>query len=100
MRWEEAVAEAEKPQPQVAFREGGVYLITGGMGELGLIFAQEIVRQTQQGRVVLTGRSVLTAEKQAQLQELCSDEGRGSYGQVDLGDIEQVGVLIGGMREG
>ena len=45
----------EKPlQP---WQEGGVYLITGGLGGLGLIFAKEILQKTQLCQVILTGRT-------------------------------------------
>ena len=63
LRWQEVAADREKPP--MAFQERGVYLITGGLGGLGVLFAQEILEQTREARVVLTGRSALSAEKQA-----------------------------------
>ena len=42
----------------MAFKEDGVYLITGGAGGLGLIFAAFLARQCKV-RLVLTGRSAL-----------------------------------------
>ncbi|HEX8189594.1 MAG TPA: SDR family NAD(P)-dependent oxidoreductase, partial [Pyrinomonadaceae bacterium] len=47
-------------------RRQGVYLITGGAGALGLIFARHFVRRYA-GRVVLTGRSEMTPELRAVL---------------------------------
>ncbi|MEH2193607.1 MAG: SDR family oxidoreductase [Nostoc sp.] len=39
-------------------RDGGVYLITGGLGKLGLLFA-EYLAKTVKAKLILTGRSVL-----------------------------------------
>ena len=77
-----------------AFKDHGVYLITGGLGSLGLLFAKEILAQTREGRVVLAGRSAVTAEKQALLDGLSAAPGRLSYRQVDLDDLEQVKHLM------
>src|SRR5205085_542925 len=76
------------------FRDDGVYLISGGLGALGLVFAKEIVERTRQAKVVLTGRVALSAEKQARLNEL---SGRASYRQLDLGDLTQVEQLVAGI---
>ena len=89
--WQE-VAEDEEKIPMV-FQEHGVYLITGGLGGLGVVFAKEILEQTRQARVVLTGRSALSGERQARLEDL-STAGRASYRQVDVCDREQVEQLI------
>jgi len=53
----------------VPIRTGSVYLITGGLGGLGLIFARYLVRE-RGGRVVLMGRSALDGAVEAKLQEL------------------------------
>ena len=60
-------------EPEVAntdpVRRDGVYLITGGLGGLGLIFARFLVRE-RGARVVLMGRSTLNGAAEAKLQEL------------------------------
>src|SRR5207244_8488458 len=88
LRWQEVTAGPEKPP--VAFKDPGVYLITGGMGGLGLLFAKEILEQTGEGRVVLTGRAAWSAEKQALVDGLSAEAGRVGYRQVDIGDSDQV----------
>src|SRR5262249_38656128 len=88
LRWQEVPEDRERPP--IAFKDDGVYLVTGGLGGLGLLFAREILTQTRQGRVVLTGRSALSAKKQALLDGLSAQAGRVSYRQVDLGDLDQV----------
>ena len=94
--WQE-VAEEEEKRQQSVFQDQGAYLITGGLGGPGLVFAKEILEQTRKARVVLTGRSALSAEKQARLEGLPA--GRVSYRQVDVCDLEQIEQLILAIRE-
>jgi polyketide synthase PksN len=65
-----AVSRETGPIP---WKDRGIYLITGGMGGLGLIFAQEIARQVKDVTLVLAGRTPLEAlgkEKQDRLNQL------------------------------
>lgn len=41
-------------------REGGVYLVTGGLGGMGLVFAENLAR-TVRAKLILTGRSAFPA---------------------------------------
>ncbi|MGP3972341.1 SDR family NAD(P)-dependent oxidoreductase, partial [Streptomyces sp. 6N223] len=43
--------------PHTPWRADGTYLITGGAGGLGLLFAREIAERAPGARIVLTGRS-------------------------------------------
>jgi polyketide synthase PksL len=92
LRWQEVATDADAAP--IAIREDGVYLITGGMGGLGIVFAKEILEQARNARVVLTGRSPLSEDKQARLHALAKDASRVTYRQVDLGDPEQVTHLM------
>jgi acyl transferase domain-containing protein/acyl carrier protein len=47
-------ARARRKEP--LFREGGVYLITGGLGGLGLLIAEHLA-STARARLILTGRT-------------------------------------------
>jgi acyl transferase domain-containing protein/enoyl-CoA hydratase/carnithine racemase/acyl carrier protein len=96
LRWQEVPEEQE--EPPIAFKDKGVYLITGGMGGLGLLFAKEILAQTREARVVLTGRSALGAERQALLDGLSAQAGRVSYRQADVSDLDQVAPLIAAIK--
>ena len=95
--WQEAPEDGGKPP--IVFKDGGVYLITGGLGGLGLLFTREILARTSQARVVLTGRSALTPEKDALLEGLSGQAGRVSYRQVDVVELDQVEQLIGAILE-
>ena len=95
--WQEVMAVTEKPR--VPFKDHGVYLITGGLGSLGILFAKEILAQARRARVVLTGRSAWSAEKQRLLDELPASAGRVSYRQMALDDPEQIKQIITFIRE-
>jgi acyl transferase domain-containing protein len=52
----EAVRLAEPAQAPRALRERGVYLVTGGLGQIGLVLAETLAERAG-ARLVLTGRS-------------------------------------------
>ncbi|MEO8382098.1 MAG: SDR family NAD(P)-dependent oxidoreductase [Acidobacteriota bacterium] len=95
-RWQEVPPSSA--QPPVGFKEQGVYLITGGLGGLGLVFAHEILARTSDARVILTGRSALDGEMQTRLAVFGAGAGRVSYRQVDLRDGDQVKRLVAGIQ--
>ena len=78
----------------IPWKEGGNYLITGGAGGLGLIFAKEIASKIKTGTLILTGRSTLTGKKQAQIKELEAKDFRIRYQPVDITDKQAVDGLI------
>ncbi len=87
----------KKPESSAAdglspWRDGDVYLLTGGAGGLGLLLVEEIARLTQGARIVLTGRSVLTSERAERIKEL-EKQGRGiqiEYRAMDVTDATAV----------
>ena len=97
VRWQEVPATPDAPP--IAFTDGGVYLITGGLGRLGVLFAGEILAQSRTSRVVLTGRSPLSAERRTLLESLSPDSGRVSYRPVDLADLDAVTQLVAGIAQ-
>jgi acyl transferase domain-containing protein len=54
VRWDKALKETPR------LRERGVYLITGGLGSIGLVLAEHLA-QTVQAKLLLTGRSAFPA---------------------------------------
>jgi NAD(P)-dependent dehydrogenase (short-subunit alcohol dehydrogenase family)/acyl carrier protein len=60
-RWRqvyEPIAIGAEPQGRSPMREGGVYLILGGLGRLGLLIAEHLAR-THGAKLVLTSREAL-----------------------------------------
>src|ERR1044071_9244184 len=81
------------------FNDHGVYLITGGLGGMGLLFAKEIIAQAHEAKIVLTGRSALPSEKQSMLNGLPASAGQVTYRQLDLGNLEHVRSLIAAIQD-
>ena len=95
--WEElasATGAAEVP-----WRDGGVYLITGGAGGLGPVFAEDIARRVKDAVIVLVGRSALDEEKQARLKALEELGARVEYHRADVADAAAVTSLVASVRE-
>ncbi|MGL4201063.1 MAG: SDR family oxidoreductase, partial [Enterobacter roggenkampii] len=77
----EELKHDEDKKAELPWRERGVYLITGGAGGLGRIFAEEIIRCVSQAQVVLTRRSPPDEETLRRLSETGV-----IYRQVDVAD--------------
>jgi len=90
--WSDVVESEERSE--VVFNDQGVYLITGGLGGLGLLFADEILANTKGANIILTGRSELTNEKQTTLDTLNTKTGHVAYQALDVTDAQQVSVMI------
>jgi acyl transferase domain-containing protein/tryptophanase/acyl carrier protein/SAM-dependent methyltransferase len=71
----------------VALRKKGVYVISGGAGGLGLIFAGFLAKQYQ-ARLVLTGRSSLSVQLEASLEEFAKAGGEVLYLPADIANRE------------
>ena len=79
---------------KIPWKDHGVYLITGGMGGLGFLFAEEIIRQTKKVTLILTGRSTLNPEKSACLESLNVSGSTAVYRSVDVSQQVTVKELI------
>ncbi|MCC9020865.1 SDR family NAD(P)-dependent oxidoreductase [Bacillus nakamurai] len=89
--WKETGLErfgTEKP-----WKDKGVYLITGGAGGLGFLFAREIAQHTKEAVLILTGRSSLDDQKKAQLQELTALGAHAVYKQTDITEKQEIQSL-------
>ena len=64
---------------------GKTYLITGGCGGLGLIFAEYLSKEYS-ANLILTGRSALDESKRAKLGKLADLGGQVLYLQADVCD--------------
>ncbi|WP_440119140.1 SDR family NAD(P)-dependent oxidoreductase [Paenibacillus sp. QZ-Y1] len=81
------------------WRDHGVYLITGGMGGLGLVFAQEIATQAKHPTLVLVGRSPMDGPMEQSLKVLREQGARVDYLQVDVADGEAVQNLVDSIKQ-
>ena len=79
-------AQVDACEDVAGFREGGVYLITGGLGAIGRIVARHLCA-TYRTHVYLTGRSAPTAAQQETMAALCADGGSVSYLVCDPADL-------------
>ncbi|HKP98201.1 MAG TPA: SDR family NAD(P)-dependent oxidoreductase [Fibrobacteria bacterium] len=97
LAWRELPPDPARPSS--AYRQDGVYLITGGLGGLGLLFARDILARAPGARVVLTGRSELPGGKLALLEEMAAGAQRLRYLPLDLADAERVREAVASVAE-
>lgn len=76
--WNVADYHAAENSSSGIFSNDGCYLITGGLGGIGLVFAKEILEQSAHSKIILTGRSPLNDEKKNLVDSLNSN-GRIDY---------------------
>lgn len=86
-RYAERLARADIATATPVIRPDGAYIITGGLGGIGLVVARRLVEQGA-GRVVLSGRSMPSVDQQAVIEEL----GARAQLTVVTGDIAMSGV--------
>lgn len=101
---EEMAGLQETNKSVLPWKEGGVYLLTGGFGGLGQIFINEILTKTESCIIVVWGRGELTDEKKSFLDKYNSTKSNAStpavqftrvfYQSVDVTDVEQVDKAV------
>ncbi|TYS11712.1 amino acid adenylation domain-containing protein [Bacillus subtilis] len=96
--WRE-MALPSADEHHMPWRDEGVYLITGGAGSLGLLFAKEIADRAVRCTIVLTGRSVLSERKKNELETLRSMGAEVVYRETDVSDQRAVRRLMKEMKE-
>lgn len=80
-----------EPSQGTRLRQDGVYLISGGMGMIGREIARRL-HADYNAKVILVGRSALSPEREAWLQQW--PQGEISYQQADIADPVQAERLI------
>ena len=105
IRWENRRRQVLLPESfepksldPVPLRRGGVYLITGGLGGLGQIFAKRLAKDLA-ARLILTGRSALAEPALSAIRELQQFGSEVEYLQCDVGSDNQVNELLRRVRE-
>lgn len=95
------VREFHRPQARPdgpAFREGGVYLITGGLGAIGQIVARHL-SEKYRATVYLTGRGALTDRRRSDLSAIAALGGQAHYLMCDVANREDVHRAIASVHE-
>ncbi|MFC5743200.1 SDR family NAD(P)-dependent oxidoreductase, partial [Dyella tabacisoli] len=87
------------PDAASPWKAHGVYLITGGAGGLGLIFAREIASQARNAVLILTGRSPLNEGIQASIRQLETLGAVVRYHAVDVADAVALTQLVHSIPE-
>ncbi|QMU78253.1 SDR family NAD(P)-dependent oxidoreductase [Streptacidiphilus sp. PB12-B1b] len=94
LAWREADTPAEV---RVPWRSGGVYLVTGGLGGIGTLVAQDMAAGVRDVKLVLAGRSPLGPEQESVLDALRSRGADVRYAQVDVARADAVRSLVDGI---
>lgn len=93
-RWQLTYEALSKPvQNKAVYRQKGVYLITGGLGGVGSVFAEHLA-STVQAKLVLLGRTPPTEQQQAWLTTLEEMGAEVITSQVDVADEKQIQQVI------
>lgn len=79
------------------FREGGAYLVIGGLGGLGFALSQWLLR-TLGARVLVLGRSPLDDARRGRLAALAAAGGAVDYRACDVADAAALAAVLAEMR--
>ena len=99
-RWTQVFEQVrldQPPQGNQRLREGGVYLITGGLGGFGLTFARYLAQQAH-AKLVLVGRSATSLK----IEEVLALEAEGAevlIESADVSDIRRMREVLAHARE-
>ncbi|WP_263299840.1 SDR family NAD(P)-dependent oxidoreductase, partial [Xanthomonas citri] len=101
LRFDGEVAQARSYRPLAGpatgdgpWKADGVYLITGGAGGVGQLFAREIGARAAGATVVLSGRSAPSVAVEATLSSLRTAGLRVAYERADVTDAASVTALV------
>lgn len=104
----EKVDWTQKPKSPVSFKQGGTYLITGGLGGIGIEIARYLLKYYQ-ARLLLVGKTPLPdkstwkanqektdtlAQRLKAYQELEQLGGEVSYEAIDICDLKQLEIIV------
>ncbi len=83
--------------PRLAFREGGSYVLVGGLGEVGKPLAQALLRRYR-ARIALLGRSLADSRTPALLESI-GEPGQVGYWSCDIGDQSALAAVLADIRQ-
>lgn len=87
-----ALPERHEEEPTV-FRKQGVYLITGGLGNIGFSIA-EFLAHNYQAKLILLGRSGASPERAARIEELKQQGAEIVTFRADVSDFKQIQQVV------
>ncbi|WP_439196879.1 SDR family NAD(P)-dependent oxidoreductase [Bacillus velezensis] len=88
----------EHDNGSVTYQKGGIYIITGGAGKLGLLFAEHIAKENQ-AVIILTGRSFLTADQKERISKLNESGSIVEYQRTDITNRTETERFIFGVKQ-
>lgn len=89
----ENIESLAQPKNSTIFKKNGTYLMTGGAGGLGRIFALYLAR-TYQAKIVLLGRSKINSGIEKIQQEISQSGGTSHYFSVDVTDDKTLNQIF------
>ncbi|MBD2253940.1 SDR family NAD(P)-dependent oxidoreductase [Nostoc parmelioides] len=97
----EKIDFTSKPKSPIVFKQGGTYLITGGLGGIGVEIASYLLKHYQ-ARLLLVGRTTLIGQEQEDVltqrqkayQEITQLGGEVIYEAVDICDLKQLQIIV------
>ncbi|OWY63488.1 polyketide synthase, partial [cyanobacterium TDX16] len=96
-RWVQTFEPVRLPEPSdkiAKLRTGGVYLITGGLGNIGLVLAEHLARSVK-AKLILTGRSVFPARDEWEAWLAARDEDDEISGKIrKIQQLEALGARV------
>ncbi len=95
-RWREEVGSPGAPENP--WRDRGVYLITGGVGGLGLILAEEIAAGAREPVLILAGRSPMSPDARERFDALAARGARAVHRRADVSRSDEVDALVQGIQ--
>ncbi|MFJ5034433.1 SDR family NAD(P)-dependent oxidoreductase [Streptomyces sp. NPDC088560] len=93
-----STAEPQRDSADTPWRDGGVYLITGGAGGIGAVVARRIARDVARPTLILAGRAPQDTGIDAILAELRATGAAATYERADVARWEEVRHLVSRIR--
>ncbi|MFI5825023.1 ACP S-malonyltransferase [Streptomyces rishiriensis] len=93
-----ALAPTAGEPPAVRLTRNGAYVITGGLGALGLVFAEHLARRAPGCRLVLASRSAPAAGQQEAIDRVAALGATVEHVVADVGREDDVRRLLAGVR--
>ncbi|WP_460732712.1 SDR family NAD(P)-dependent oxidoreductase [Lysobacter tyrosinilyticus] len=85
------------PAGPMPLKHGGTYLITGGLGGLGILFARHLAEHYR-AKLAISGRSALDARGEEALEQLRALGAEAVYLQADIADADRTRTLIADIK--